>query len=116
MSFNVPLRCPGAIGYNATLQCVEDNLQMLGFYGDEKPYLDLLLVHFPFAVKPECLGVSTAGCEVPFYDPGTEARRETWAAMEFVKRMGRARAIGVSNYKVQHFMVRGPRCEAVNPM
>lgn len=82
---------------------------MLGFYGDAKPYLDLVLVHFPFAVKPECMGPAGPGCEVPFYDPGREVRRETWAAMEFVKRMGRARAIGVSNYKVEHFMARGPR-------
>ena len=35
---------------------IKDNLQMLGFYGEAKPYIDLVLVHFPFAFKPECIG------------------------------------------------------------
>ncbi|CAK9083612.1 unnamed protein product, partial [Durusdinium trenchii] len=52
----ITTKCPGAIGFNATLQCIEDNLQMLGFYGESKPYIDLVLVHFPFAIKPECIG------------------------------------------------------------
>ena len=34
-------------------------------------------------------------CEAPYYDPGSEVRRETWAAMEFALRMGRVRAVGL---------------------
>lgn len=101
----VTTKCPGAIGFNATLQCIEDNIQMLGFYSEEKPYIDLVLVHFPFAIKPECNGVTGGSeCEAPYYDPGSEVRRETWAAMEFALRMGRVRAVGVSNYEVKHLM------------
>eukprot|EP00913_Durusdinium_trenchii_P028144 g26388.t1 len=100
----ITTKCPGAIGFNATLQCIEDNLQMLGFYGESKPYIDLVLVHFPFAIKPECIGVDSPACTPSFYDPGAEARRDTWAAMEFALRSGRARAIGVSNYEVKHLV------------
>eukprot|EP00438_Fugacium_kawagutii_P030821 Skav207705 [mRNA] locus=scaffold1833:20037:21887:+ [translate_table: standard] len=78
---------------------------MLGFYSEEKPYIDLVLVHFPFAVKPECNGVTGGSeCDTPYYDPGTAVRRETWAAMELALRMGRVRAVGVSNYEVKHLM------------
>ena len=64
-----------------------------------------VLVHFPFAVKPECNGVTGgAECDPAYYDPGTEVRRSTWAAMEFALRMGRVRAIGVSNYQVKHLL------------
>eukprot|EP00490_Sorites_sp_Unknown_P026394 CAMPEP_0114651670 /NCGR_PEP_ID=MMETSP0191-20121206/8490_1 /TAXON_ID=126664 /ORGANISM="Sorites sp." /LENGTH=321 /DNA_ID=CAMNT_0001865945 /DNA_START=38 /DNA_END=1004 /DNA_ORIENTATION=+ len=101
----ITTKCPGAIGFNATVQCIEDNLQMLGFYGEEKPYIDLVLVHFPFAIKPECIGITEgSACQVPYYDPGTEVRRATWAAMEFALHVGRVRAIGVSNYEVKHLM------------
>ena len=64
-----------------------------------------VLVHFPFAIKPECNGVTGGSeCEAPYYDPGSEVCRETWAAMEFALRMGRVRAVGVSNYEVKHLM------------
>lgn len=64
-----------------------------------------VLVHFPFAVKPECNGVTGgAECDPAYYDPGAEVRRSTWAAMEFALRMGRVRAIGVSNYQVKHLL------------
>lgn len=98
-------KCPGAIGYNATLQCLEDNLQMLGLYGSTgRGYLDLLLIHFPFAIKPECNGApaDAPGCTPPYYDPGQEVRVETWRAMEFLQRSGRVRAVGVSDYAIQH--------------
>eukprot|EP00933_Yihiella_yeosuensis_P006816 TRINITY_DN111623_c0_g1_i1.p1 TRINITY_DN111623_c0_g1~~TRINITY_DN111623_c0_g1_i1.p1 ORF type:complete len:340 (-),score=62.37 TRINITY_DN111623_c0_g1_i1:304-1323(-) len=101
----VTTKCPGTIGYNATLQCAEDNLQMLGFYGSNgRGYIDLLLVHFPFVIKPECNGapLDAPGCSPPFYNPGKEQLQETWKAMEFLKRSGRVRAIGVSDYEIEH--------------
>lgn len=48
---------------------------------------------------PQPGGVDSPACTPSFYDPGAEARRDTWAAMEFALRSGRARAIGVSNYE-----------------
>lgn len=92
-------KCPGPMGFLATIQCAEDNLQMLGQYGVTTGYLDLLLIHFPFIIKPECYGSpSTEECKMPYVDPGDEARLETWRAMELLQRQGRARAIGLSDY------------------
>lgn len=76
-----------------------------GQYGiNTSGYLDALLVHFPFVIKAECYGVSTAPecTPEPFYDPGTVARQDTWRAMEVLQRMGRARAIGISDYNATH--------------
>ena len=86
----------------ATIQCQEDNLQMLGEYGfNTSGYVDLLLVHFPFVIKPECYGLASGPpCDPPFYDPGAAARQETWRAMEVLQQAGRARAIGLSDYNV----------------
>ncbi|CAJ1380784.1 unnamed protein product [Effrenium voratum] len=98
----ITTKCPGPMGFNATLQCVEDNLQMLGLYGDKAPYIDLLLIHFPFVIKPECVGAEGPTCNPPYVDPGREARRESWAAMELALRLKKVRAIGVSNYEVGH--------------
>eukprot|EP00966_Prymnesium_polylepis_P043015 999310-Prymnesium_polylepis.2 len=75
---------------------------MLGLYGlNTSGYIDLLLIHFPFVIKPECYGVSTdpACADSPFTDPGAKARQETWRAMEFLQKQGRVRAIGLSDYK-----------------
>ena len=63
----ITTKCPGAMGLQATIQCAEDNLQMLGQYGvNTSGYMDLLLVHFPFVIKPECYGIAaSAACEPP---------------------------------------------------
>ncbi|KAJ1450976.1 NADP-dependent oxidoreductase domain-containing protein [Pelagophyceae sp. CCMP2097] len=98
-------KCPGPTGFYATVQCAEDNLQMLGLYGTgTNGYIDLLLVHFPFVIKPECMGVvdSDECAKSPYLDPGTAARQETWRAMELLQKMGKVRAIGVSDYNATH--------------
>lgn len=64
----------------------------------------MLLVHFPFVIKPTCYGIATAPeCSPsPWYDPGPAARQETWKAMEVLQQTGRARAIGISDYNSTH--------------
>ena len=96
----ITTKCPGAMGLQATIQCAEDNLQMLGQYGvNTSGYMDLLLVHFPFVIKPECYGIAaSAACEPPYVDPGPAARKDTWKGMEILQQVGRARAIGLSDY------------------
>merc|ERR1719408_1222020 len=43
----VTTKCPGALGYEATLQCVDDDLQLLRQFGDDGVgYVDLLLIHY----------------------------------------------------------------------
>ena len=106
-SVYITTKCPGAIGFEATIQCAEDALQMLGQYGtNTSGYVDLLLIHFPFVIKPECVGLATSpACNppnLPFTDPGTAARQETWQAMELLQKLGRARAIGISDYNATH--------------
>jgi len=105
----ITTKCPGAIGMTATVQCSEDNLQMLGLYGvNTSGYVDLLLIHFPTVIKPQCVGPSSdsdiqAECaDEAFYDPGTAARQETWQAMELLQRLGRTKSIGVSDYNSTH--------------
>ena len=104
-SLFITTKCPGAIGMTATVQCAEDNLQMLGQYGvNTSGYMDLLLIHFPMVIKPECYGPSDdpTCAESAFYDPGTAARQETWQAMELLQRQGKAKAIGISDYNTTH--------------
>lgn len=62
-------------GYDAALAAFDASLERLGF-----DYVDLYLIHWP----------------VP------ELRLESWRALERLYGEGRARAIGVSNYMVQH--------------
>jgi diketogulonate reductase-like aldo/keto reductase len=62
-------------GYDAALRAFDASLQRLGL-----DYVDLYLVHWPVAGK----------------------RADTWRAMEQIKKSGRARSIGVSNYLVPH--------------
>lgn len=62
-------------GYDATLRAFDQSLDELGF-----DYIDLYLVHWPVMGK----------------------RLDTWRAMEALLEGGRVRAIGVSNYMVQH--------------
>jgi methylglyoxal/glyoxal reductase len=62
-------------GYESALRACEASLKRLGL-----DYLDLYLIHFP----------------VP------ELRKESWKAMEALLENGKCRAIGVSNFTIQH--------------
>jgi len=62
-------------GYDRALKAFNQSLNRLGL-----DYVDLYLIHWPVPVK----------------------RRESWRALETLYEEGRARAIGVSNYMVQH--------------
>lgn len=100
-------KCPGAMGYAATIQCADDNLQMLGQFGAKGvQYLDLLLIHFPFVMKPECRFTRhSPACRppnMPFVPVSKEALQETWRAMEDLKRFGVVKSIGVSDYNISH--------------
>ncbi|MCA9931624.1 MAG: aldo/keto reductase [Anaerolineales bacterium] len=62
-------------GYDQTLRAFDTSIEKLGF-----EYLDLYLVHWP--VKGEY--------------------KETWRALEAIYRSGRVKAIGVSNFLINH--------------
>lgn len=62
-------------GYDAALRAFDRSLRRLGL-----EYVDLYLIHWP----------------------GGGPRAESWRALEEIHRGGRARAIGVSNYMVDH--------------
>lgn len=98
----ITTKCPGAIGYQATIQCADDNLQMLGQFGTNGVgYIDLLLVHFPFIISPTCrFNRNAPGCSgMGAYSTATkEELQDTWRAMEELKRIGVVKAIGVSDY------------------
>mmetsp|Transcript_15190 Transcript_15190/g.43420 ORF Transcript_15190/g.43420 Transcript_15190/m.43420 type:complete len:333 (+) Transcript_15190:67-1065(+) len=99
----ITTKCPGAIGYDATIQCADDNLQMLGQFGTNGvQYIDLLLVHFPFIIKPECrFNRSAPACKESPFTTATKAQlQDTWRAMEELKRIGVVKAIGVSDYNI----------------
>uniref|UniRef100_A0A7R9ZUP5 NADP-dependent oxidoreductase domain-containing protein n=1 Tax=Pyrodinium bahamense TaxID=73915 RepID=A0A7R9ZUP5_9DINO len=101
----ITTKCPGAMGFEATIQCADDNLQMLGQFGaGGVQHIDLLLVHFPFTVKPACrFHKSAPECQPPnspIVPAGKAALLETWRAMEELKRLGVVKAIGVSDYNV----------------
>jgi len=96
-------KCPGAIGYQATIQCAEDNMQMLGQFGTDGPaYIDLLLVHFPFVIKTECrFNRNDPACkDSPFTVATKEQLQDTWRAMEDLKKTGIVKAIGVSDFNI----------------
>lgn len=62
-------------GYESTLQAFERSLDKLGL-----DYLDLYLIHWPVKGK----------------------FKDTWKAMEALHEAGKVRAIGVSNFHIQH--------------
>ncbi|MFL0556159.1 aldo/keto reductase [Paenibacillus barengoltzii] len=63
------------LGYEETLAAYETSLQKLGL-----DYLDLYLIHWPVAGK----------------------YNEAWRALETLYKAGKVKAIGVSNFQVQH--------------
>lgn len=62
-------------GYESTLKAFDQSLKNLGF-----DYLDLYLIHWPVKGK----------------------YKDTWRALEYLYKQGRARAIGVSNFLKHH--------------
>jgi diketogulonate reductase-like aldo/keto reductase len=62
-------------GYDSTLEAFDNSLDRLSL-----DYIDLYLIHWP----------------------ATGRRHESWKALEEIKRSGRAKSIGVSNYLVGH--------------
>eukprot|EP00442_Polarella_glacialis_P053985 CAMPEP_0115057740 /NCGR_PEP_ID=MMETSP0227-20121206/5938_1 /TAXON_ID=89957 /ORGANISM="Polarella glacialis, Strain CCMP 1383" /LENGTH=333 /DNA_ID=CAMNT_0002442601 /DNA_START=80 /DNA_END=1081 /DNA_ORIENTATION=+ len=100
----ITTKCPGTIGYQALIQCADDNLQMLGQFTDKGPgYIDLLLIHFPFSIKPVCrFNKAAPECQGHgAYEPGTKADlQDTWRAMEDLKKWGVVKSIGVSDYNI----------------
>jgi diketogulonate reductase-like aldo/keto reductase len=79
-------------GYASTLAAMDRSLKAL-----KTDYVDLYLVHWPFT-----------GVPWPYTDeavmehPSHNKRAETWKAMEEILASGKARSIGVSNYKIHH--------------
>lgn len=102
----ITTKCPGAIGHEALIQCADDNLQMLGQFGaNGVQYIDLLLIHFPFIVKPVCrFNKAAPECKgMSGYTLATkEQLQETWKAMEELKKIGVVKSIGISDYTIQN--------------
>ncbi|KAJ2029414.1 hypothetical protein IWW57_001727 [Coemansia sp. S610] len=71
-------------------------------------YLDLLLMHWPYAIKPEANAMSFASSDienVPIMD--------TWQAMEDLVGTGKVRSIGVSNFNQTILEKMIPQCRIV---
>lgn len=69
--------------YDLTMQSFEESLQKL-----QTDYVDLLLIHWPNPID--------------FRDNWEAANAETWRAMEELYQAGKAKAIGVSNFRPHH--------------
>jgi len=89
----VGILCP--FGYNETLKCftgVVSDLQL--------EYLDALLIHYPHPFNQNS--------EDPYCKPTsklynlTMCRLQTWKALVHIFEAGGAKAIGVSNYEIEH--------------
>ena len=68
-------------GYESTLKAIDVSLGKLGL-----DYVDLYLIHWPTADDARKTDINK--------------REETWKAMEEIYRLGKAKAIGVSNYMI----------------
>ncbi|MCL5435913.1 MAG: aldo/keto reductase [Patescibacteria group bacterium] len=73
-------------GYKKALAAIDASLSRLGLN-----YVDLYLIHWPFTSHHRILG-KTLG----------NKRAETWGAMEEILKSGKAKAVGVSNYTIEH--------------
>ena len=82
----------GALGYDDSLKQIQPILDSL-----QTDYVDLLLIHWPGppgnSSDPACQGSPTSW---------RACRQSTWRALEEVYKMGKARAIGVSNFEKKH--------------
>lgn len=74
-------------GYDSTLKGFDKSLEKLGL-----DYIDLYLIHFPVS---------------------KELTTESWKALEHVYKEGRAKAIGVCNFKIGHLETLLRECEIV---
>jgi len=68
-------------GYEPALKAIDASLERLGM-----DYVDLYLIHWPFYDREKT----------------GNKREETWKAMEEIYQSGKAKAIGVSNYTIEH--------------
>ena len=95
-------------GYEATMECCKKSLRRL-----QTEYVDLYLIHWPGCAyntmnrKRKVMEESPEGPFVYAKDGhgSTELqslRAETWRAMEDLLYQGKCRAIGVSNFTIQH--------------
>ena len=91
-------------GYDGTLECLRLSLSRL-----QVDHVDLWLMHWPGpAYKTMNRRSDVLEKEGPWYYATTlkedmaKVRAETWRAMEDLLEQGKARAIGVSNFSVQH--------------
>ncbi|MBP6866541.1 MAG: aldo/keto reductase [Candidatus Pacebacteria bacterium] len=73
-------------GYENTLKAIDESLKNLNV-----SFVDLYLVHWP-----------TADADLKINNKMIDKRQETWRAMEEIYKSGKARAIGVSNFTVEH--------------
>lgn len=73
-------------GFEPALAAIDASLSRLGL-----AYVDLYLIHWPFSSDHRLLGRALGN-----------KRAETWKAMEEILKAGKARAIGVSNYTIEH--------------
>ena len=69
--------------YDLVMSSFEDSLKKL-----DTSYVDLLLIHWPNPIA--------------FRDHWEKANAETWKAMEELCKAGKARAIGISNFRSHH--------------
>lgn len=72
-------------GYETTLKAIDASLERLGL-----TYVDLYLIHWP-----------SANDDTEKWEP-INKREDTWKAMEEIYKSGKAKAIGVSNYTIDH--------------
>lgn len=72
-------------GYDSALAAIDKSLERLAM-----DYVDLYLIHWPD------LSWSKAPVNI------TNKRAETWKALEEIYKSGKAKAIGVSNYTIEH--------------
>lgn len=70
-------------GYDNAMKAIDTSLTKLGV-----DYVDLYLIHWPNPVK--------------YRDNWQSVNAETWRAMEDILKAGKARAIGVSNFREHH--------------
>ncbi len=83
-------------GYDNAMKAIDTSLTKLGV-----DYVDLYLIHWPNPAQ--------------YRDHWQEVNAETWRAMEAILKAGKARAIGVSNFR-EHHLEELYKTATVNPM
>jgi len=82
---------PSFYGYESTKKVVERSLKELGL-----DYIDMILMHAPAKMFP---GPNPSGCKGLTNE---ECRLETWKALSDLRREGKIRNAGVSNFRTKH--------------